>query len=107
LKIRHPHQLETAEVKERLETLIQYWSSKYGVHPRWNGSGDEAQVAGKIFGFSFEAKLRIRSSEVVVEGPPPSLLVRSRVVSYIEEKLEQVLDPSRTVSEIRSSMQPE
>ena len=99
MRITRPNDFEVEETRARLEKLCTYWETEYGVEPTWSDSG--AIVSGNIMGFSFEAELTIGEKQIVVEGPPPNILVRSRVVGYIERKLDEYLDPDVELDELR------
>ena len=98
MRIHKAHTFDKKEAKQRLVALCEYWQSKYGIEPDW--SEDSAHVSGSIMGFSFNADLAIHDDHILVTGPPPSLLVRGRVIGYIEDKLEEYLDPEVEVDDL-------
>lgn len=91
MRITRPNDFDIDEARERLQALCVYWENEYGIEPTW--SDDGATVRGNIMGFAFEAELTIDEQKITVEGPPPHILVRSRVIGYIERKLDEYLDP--------------
>lgn len=98
MKIEKTHSFARSECKKRLQELCRYWKVKYGIEDVW--TGDNATVSGSILGFSFEASLEIDDNQIVVVGPPPNILVRGRVIGYIEHKLTQYLDPDTSLSDL-------
>lgn len=98
MQIKRPNEFDVSEAMERLRALVTYWQDKYGIEPDWKDDG--ASVSGNIMGFSFEAHLTVDDAEILVKGPPPNILVRGRVIGYIEEKLDEYLDPEVSVDDL-------
>jgi Putative polyhydroxyalkanoic acid system protein (PHA_gran_rgn) len=98
MKFDVPHSLPKDEAKKRLEQLVDYWSSKYGVKSQW--SGDSATIAGKVMGIALEASFEVRDGVVAGEGTDPGLLLRSKAKQYIQEKVGAFLDPNRNPADL-------
>ncbi|XXF75072.1 polyhydroxyalkanoic acid system family protein [Myxococcaceae bacterium GXIMD 01537] len=100
LKFEVPHSLPKDEVKKRVEQLLTYWGSKYGVKSDWQGEG--AKLAGKVMGIQLDASFVITDKTVSGEGTDPGMLLRSQAKSYLQKKFGEVLDPSKSLADLKS-----
>ena len=69
MKFEVPHTLPKDEVKKRVEQLLQYWGSKYGVKADW--AGDGAKLVGKVMGIQLDATFVITDKAVSGRGHRP------------------------------------
>ncbi len=99
MRIEKSHEFKKDQAKKRMKELCEYWQNKYGITPSWKK--DQVSVAGNIMGFSFDALLTVEGNQVVCEGPPPNLLVRKQVIHYIEQKIEEYLDPDVDLKDLK------
>ncbi|QSQ25629.1 polyhydroxyalkanoic acid system family protein [Pyxidicoccus parkwayensis] len=102
MKFDIPHSLPKEEVKQRVEQLLKYWSGKYGVKTDW--AGDGAKIAGKVMGIQMDASFVITDNQVQGEGTDPGMLLRSKAKSYLQEKFASVLDPKKTLDQVKSNL---
>ena len=98
-----PHQLSKDEVKRRLEMLAQHWGSKYGVKTNWT-SPDQATIQGKAMGLTINANLTIGDKAVGGEATDPGMLFRSKAKSYLTEKFNFYLDPSKSLEDLKKTV---
>ncbi|MCY1022662.1 polyhydroxyalkanoic acid system family protein [Pyxidicoccus sp. MSG2] len=102
MKFDIPHSLPKEEVKQRVEQLLKYWSSKYGVKADW--AGDGAKIAGKVMGIQMDASFKITDSLVEGEGTDPGMLLRGKAKSYLQDKFASVLDPKKTLDQVKTNL---
>jgi hypothetical protein len=102
LKFEVPHSLPKDEVKKRVEQLLTYWGSKYGVKSDWQGDG--ARLVGKVMGIQLDASFVITDKAVAGEGTDPGMLLRGQAKSYLQKKFGEVLDPSKSLNDVKSSL---
>jgi hypothetical protein len=102
MKFDIPHSLPKEEVKQRVEQLLKYWNSKYGVKADW--AGDGAKIAGKVMGIQMDASFVITDNQVQGEGTDPGMLLRGKAKSYLQDKFASVLDPKKSLDQVKSNL---
>ncbi|ABF85886.1 hypothetical protein MXAN_4137 [Myxococcus xanthus DK 1622] len=102
MKFDIPHSLPKEEVKQRVDQLLQYWGGKYGVKADWQGEG--AKIVGKVMGIQMDASFVITDKAVEGEGTDPGMLLRGQAKSYLQKKFGSVLDPSKSLDQVKSSL---
>ncbi|WNG16492.1 polyhydroxyalkanoic acid system family protein [Cystobacter fuscus] len=102
MKFEIPHTLNKDDARKRVEQLLQYWKSKYGVQSNW--SGDGAKVTGKVMGISLDANFTITDGAIQGEGTDPGMLLRSKAKSYIQDKFASVLDASKSTDDVNKGL---
>ncbi|MBL0694174.1 polyhydroxyalkanoic acid system family protein [Comamonas sp. JC664] len=102
MKFDIPHSLPKEEVKQRVEQLLQYWGGKYGVKADWQGEG--AKIVGKVMGIQMDASFVITDKAVEGEGTDPGMLLRGQAKSYLQKKFGMVLDPSKSLDQVKNSL---
>ncbi|WP_021780931.1 polyhydroxyalkanoic acid system family protein [Myxococcus hansupus] len=102
MKFDIPHSLPKEEVKQRVEQLLQYWGGKYGVKADWQGEG--AKIVGKVMGIQMDASFVITDKAVEGEGTDPGMLLRGQAKSYLQKKFGMVLDPSKSLDQVKTSL---
>ncbi|WP_163992608.1 polyhydroxyalkanoic acid system family protein [Pyxidicoccus caerfyrddinensis] len=102
MKFDIPHTLPKEEVKQRVEQLLKYWNSKYGVKADW--AGDGAKIAGKVMGIQMDASFVITDNQVQGEGTDPGMLLRGKAKSYLQDKFASVLDPKKTLDQVKTNL---
>jgi Putative polyhydroxyalkanoic acid system protein (PHA_gran_rgn) len=102
MKFDIPHSLPKEEVRQRVEQLLKYWSSKYGVKADW--AGDGAKIAGKVMGIQMDASFVITDNQVQGEGTDPGMLLRGKAKSYLQDKFASVLDPKKTLDQVKTNL---
>ena len=89
-----------AEAVERLQALTDYWVAKYGLQGSWSGS--EGQVSGKVKGVKFSGVIKVVEGRVTADVKAGFLAEKLGGRQYVEGKLADYLDPSRSVAELRA-----
>lgn len=102
MKFEVSHSLPKDEAKKRVEQLLQYWGTKYGVKSDW--AGDGAKLNGKVMGINLDASFVITDKAIQGEGTDPGLLLRGQAKSYLQKKFGSVLDPSKSLADIKNGM---
>ena len=93
-----PHSLSKDQARARVEKLLTYWSTKYGVATEWKG--DAARLSGKVMGLSLAADLQVRDGKVDGEATDPGFLFRDKAKKYLTEKFAHYLNPKNPVDEL-------
>ncbi|ADO72364.1 polyhydroxyalkanoic acid system family protein [Stigmatella aurantiaca] len=102
MKFEVPHSLPKDEVKKRVEQLLQYWGSKYGVKADW--AGDGAKLVGKVMGINLDASFVITDKAVQGEGTDPGMLLRTQAKNYLQKKFGAVLDPGKSLTDVKGTL---
>jgi putative polyhydroxyalkanoic acid system protein len=102
MKFEVPNTLPKDEAKKRVELLLQYWGTKYGVKSDW--AGDGAKLNGKVMGINLDASFTITDKAIQGEGTDPGMLLRGQAKAYLQKKFGAVLDPSKSLADVKSSM---
>lgn len=100
MKFDVPHSLPQPEAKKRVEQLLQYWGSKYGVKADW--VGEAAKVTGKVMGINLDASFQVTERAIEGEGTDPGMLLRGQAKSYLQKKFSAVLDPSKSAADLKN-----
>lgn len=98
LKFEVAHTLSKDEARKRTESLLRYWSVKYGVQAAW--SGDSATLSGKLMGMSLQGSLTVEAGKVGGEATDPGLLFRDKAKKYLTRKFGMYLDGSQELAAI-------
>ena len=102
MKFEVSHSLPKDEAKKRVEQLLQHWGTKYGVKSDW--SGDGAKLNGKVMGINLDASFVITDKAIQGEGTDPGLLLRGQAKSYLQKKFGAVLDPSKSLADVKGTI---
>ncbi|MBS1148598.1 MAG: hypothetical protein H6Q89_296 [Myxococcaceae bacterium] len=85
------HKFSTAEAHVRVQMLLDYWKSRFGVSQRWNG--ERVWVSGSIVGVDFDAILEVSDGQVQCESTDPGGMWRNFARDYVSRKLHKYLHP--------------
>jgi hypothetical protein len=102
MKFEVSHSLPKDEAKKRVEQLLHYWGNKYGVKADWSGEG--AKLVGKVMGIQLDASFTITDKAVQGEGTDPGMLLRTQAKAYLQKKFAAVLDPSKSLAEVKNTL---
>lgn len=100
MKVQHAHSFDREEARKRLEVLTNYWSTKYGMSSRW--SGDTVHVNGKVKGIKFEGDIQVTDSGIAGDVKAGFLAEKLGGKQYVEQKLQEYLDPGNTIEVLRT-----
>jgi hypothetical protein len=102
MKFEVSHSLPKDEARKRIEHLLVYWGTKYGVKSDW--SGDGAKLNGKVMGINLDASFVITDKAVQGEGTDPGMLLRGQAKAYLQKRFGAVLDPSKSLTDVKGTM---
>jgi hypothetical protein len=102
MKFEVSHSLPRDEARKRVEHLLQHWGTKYGVKSDWAENG--ARLNGKVMGINLDATFVITDKAIQGEGTDPGILLRGQAKSYLQKKFGAVLDPTKSLADVKSSM---
>ena len=91
ITLRVGHKFSTAEAHIRVQQLLDYWKSRFGVTQTW--SGDRVWVTGRIVGVDFHAILEVSDDQVQCESTDPGGMWRNFARDYVAKKLRKYLNP--------------
>lgn len=100
MKIDRSFTMPIDEAMERLQALSDYWSAKYGVSVTWEGH--TGRVLGKVRGVKFDGHLRLEPGRLAADIKAGFLAERLGGKKYVEGKLDDYLNPTRTLEELRA-----
>ncbi|HZA13852.1 MAG TPA: polyhydroxyalkanoic acid system family protein [Myxococcaceae bacterium] len=87
-----PHPFSRAEARERIQQLLDYWSSRWGIRRDWHG--DSVSVQGWVMGVFIDAELVVEDHWVSASASDPGLFLRNAAFGYVSGKLRKYLHPS-------------
>lgn len=96
MRIEHTHGMTVEQARERMGALGEYLENKHKIGVRWTDA-TRATISGKYVLFSFEGRLVVEERKVLLEGPDPGMMLRSKAREYLERKLAKYLDASTPV----------
>lgn len=88
------------EALTRLHALTDYWHRKHGLTATWTGSA--CHVHGKVKGVKFDARVNVANNLVRADVDAGFLAEKLGGRKYVEGKLDDYLDPARSVDELRA-----
>ncbi len=86
-----PHTFSRSDAHARVQQMLDYWNSRWGVQAQW--FGETALVSGQVMGLDFKARLDVSDSDVRGQTTDPGGLWRSTARNYIFKKLRKYLHP--------------
>ncbi len=92
LKLAEPHLFSRSEARARVQQLLDYWSSEFGVQRSWQG--DTARIRGTVMGVPFDGNVVVGDHDVLASTSDPGLLLRGKAVDYVQRKLKKYLHPT-------------
>lgn len=92
LQLAQSHAFSRSEARVRVQQLLDYWSTRFGVQRTWQG--DTARVRGSVMGVPFDGLVVVGDHEVSASTSDPGLLLRSTALDYVQRKLKKYLHPT-------------
>ena len=86
------HSMTLTAARERVGQLLKYWFDRFGIKSLWQG--DRVYLSGRAWGFDIEAIFDVGSNAVTATATDPGFIMRGRVASYVQKKLQKYLHPS-------------
>jgi hypothetical protein len=100
MKIARSFTMPTDEALARLHALSDYWSTKYGLSVTWDGN--MGRISGKVRGVRFDGHMRVEPGRLTADIQAGFLAERLGGKKYVEGKLDDYLNPARTLEELRA-----
>ena len=72
--------------------------------PSSDWSGEGAKLNGKVMGINLDASFVITDKAVQGEGTDPGMLLRGQAKAYLQKKFGAVLDPSKSLADLKNTM---
>ena len=91
LNISVAHEMAVNVARERVQQLLNYWSDRFGIKSLWHGN--QVFLTGSAWGFDIQARFDVGAQAVNAVAADPGRLMRSRVSSYVQNKLKKYLHP--------------
>ena len=98
MQVERTYRLPDDEALARLRALTDYWSAKYRVRAEWDGA--TARISGKVRGVGFDGTVTVRDGRLSADIKAGFLAEKLGGKLYVERKLDDYLDPSRTIAEL-------
>jgi hypothetical protein len=96
----YPHSLGREEAVERIRALTDYWDAQYKTRTSW--TENEGDISGRVLGLSFRAHFVIDRDRLHGTLRVSPLAVKMGGRQYLRYKLDEYMDPSVSVDELRS-----
>lgn len=100
MRLDRRYELDDDDALDRARALTDYWSKKHGVSTRWQGS--DVHIAGRVMGVKFDGVVRIGGGLITAEMNAGFLAEKLGARGYVERKLDDYLDPKKTLAELRA-----
>lgn len=86
------HNFSKKEARVRVQQLLDYWSTRYGLKRSWKG--DVARIQGQVMGVPFDGEVIVNEHDVSAVTSDPGVLFRSAASDYVRQKLRKYLHPT-------------
>ena len=100
MNLERPYACPDDEALTRLHALTDYWQRKHGLTAAWTAGA--CHVHGKVKGVKFDARVTVANGLVKADVDAGFLAEKLGGRKYVEGKLEDYLNPARTVDELRA-----
>lgn len=91
ITLRVGHKFSTAEAHLRVQQLLDYWKTRFGVTQDW--TGERVWVSGSIVGVDFRAILEVSDGQVQCQSTDPGEMWHGFARDYVSKKLRKYLHP--------------
>jgi hypothetical protein len=101
MKLDRRHALSEDDALARAHALTDYWAKKHGVKVEWRGD-TEVRLSGRVMGVKFDGLVHLGAGSISAEMDAGFLAEKLGGRAYVERKLDDYLDPAKTVEELRA-----
>lgn len=101
LEFERRYTLSDDEALARAQALAEYWAKKHNVVVSWRGER-EVHLSGRVMGVAFDGLVRMGDGVIRAEMNAGFLAERLGGRAYVARKLDDYLDPSRSLAELRA-----
>ena len=99
---RYPYSMPQEEAVRRVRALTDYWDTRYGTRTEW--TGNRGRIRGRAFRIAFDATFTINPEVMLGEMKVSFLAVKMGGRKYLKSKLDEYLDPQKTVEELQNRL---
>ena len=92
LSARVSHAFTVGDAHLRVQQLLDYWHTRFGVNAEWDG--ERVFVTGKVWGVDFRAMFEVLDGVVSASATDPGPLWRGKLTDYTVKKLKKYLSPN-------------
>jgi hypothetical protein len=100
INLERRYSFQDDQALERLTALTDYWRRKHGLTCSWTGS--DCHIHGKSMGVKFDARVSVAGGRVRADVEAGFLAEKLGGRKYVEGKLDDYLDPARSLDELRA-----
>lgn len=100
MNLERRYSFQDDEAQARLNALTDYWHRNYGLTAVWTGAA--CHVHGKVKGVKFDARVTVTGGLVRADVDAGFLAEKLGGRKYVEGKLEDYLNPARSLEELRA-----
>ncbi len=101
MKLERRYALSEDDALARAHALTDYWAKKHGVKVEWRGD-TEVRLSGRVMGVKFDGLVHLGAGSISAEMDAGFLAEKLGGRAYVERKLDDYLDPAKTVEELRA-----
>ena len=101
MKLERRYALSEDDALARAHALTDYWAKKHGVRVEWRGDG-EVRLSGRVMGVKFDGVVHLGGGCIRAEMDAGFLAEKLGGRAYVERKLDDYLDPAKTLDELRA-----
>jgi hypothetical protein len=101
MKLERRYALSEDDALARAHALTDYWAKKHGVRVEWRGDG-EVRLSGRVMGVKFDGVVHLGAGCIRAEMDAGFLAEKLGGRAYVERKLDDYLDPAKTLDELRA-----
>ncbi len=101
MKLERRYELTEEDALARAHALTDYWAKKHGVKVEWR-SDSEVHLSGRVMGVKFDGVVHLGGGTIRAEMDAGFLAQKLGGRAYVERKLDDYFDPSKTVDELRA-----
>ncbi len=93
--------LPDEDVLARAHALTEYWAKKHNVTVSWKNDR-EVHLSGRVMGVKFDGRVQIGEGKIHAEMNAGFLAEKLGGRAYVQRKLDDYLDPARSLAELRA-----
>jgi hypothetical protein len=93
--------LSDTDALARAHALTDYWEKKHKLTVTWRNER-EVHLSGRVMGVKFDGLVRIGDGKIRAEMNAGFLAEKLGARAYVERKLDDYLDPARSLAELRA-----
>lgn len=100
IELERRYTLPEDEALARAHALTDYWAKKHGVKVEWRERA--VRLYGRVLGVKFDGTVTIENGRIHAAFDAGFLAQKLGARAYVERKLDDYLDPAKTVESLRA-----